>query len=85
MGPPTQRWKKFLLTEAAARDGAYCLDGSPGGGVSVTARWTVSGSVNHFGHTHYRRNRYAARVDLLPVDGIWKIGGIEVLEEEREL
>ena len=55
------------------------------GGLTVTARWNVSGSVNHFGHTHYRRNRYAALVRLLPVDGVWKITQIDVRDEEREL
>jgi hypothetical protein len=25
-------WGKFLLTDAAAKTGAVCLDGSPGGG-----------------------------------------------------
>ena len=47
------------------------------------ARWNVSGSVNHFGHTHYRQNAYDAVLRLTPVDGIWKITAIEVNEEKR--
>ena len=51
----------------------------------VDATWTVSGSVNHFGHVHYRQNRYDAAVHLVAVDGTWKIRGIEVLDERRLL
>ena len=54
-----------------------------GDGVDVHARWNVSGSVNHFGHTHYRQNAYDAVLRLTPVDGIWKITAIEVNEEKR--
>ena len=55
------------------------------GGLVIEASWTVSGSVNHFGHTHYRRNRSAARFGLRAIEGVWKITQIEVLEETREL
>lgn len=54
-----------------------------GEGADVHARWNVSGSVNHFGHTHYRQNAYDAILRLQPVDGIWKISAIEVNEEKR--
>jgi hypothetical protein len=52
-------------------------------GVAVAARWNVSGSVNHFGHTHYRQNAYNATLLLVRADELWKIAGIEVHEEER--
>jgi hypothetical protein len=52
-------------------------------GADITARWNVSGSVNHFGHTHYRQNAYHATLQLIPVDGVWKIIGIDVYEEKR--
>ena len=55
----------------------------PGGGFVADAVWIVGGTVTHFGHRHYRRNRYDARVRLVPVDGIWKIDSVEVHEEER--
>ena len=45
--------------------------------------WTVSGSVSHYGHTHYRRNKNHALVTFV-VDGhLWKIKGIELIEEKR--
>ena len=55
------------------------------GGFRVLTTWTVSGSVNHFGHVHYRQNRYNAELNLLAVDGTWKIRRIELLDERRLL
>lgn len=54
-------------------------------GMDVDSEWLVSGSVSHFGHTHYRKNRYAAILTLVDEKGVWKIGGIEIKEEERVL
>ena len=56
-----------------------------GGSLRVEAIWTVSGSVNHFGHVHYRQNRYDAALHLVAVDGVWKLEGIEILDERRIL
>ena len=53
------------------------------GGFDAFASWTVGGNVTHFGHRHFRQNRYDARFEVVPVDGIWKIRAIEVLGEER--
>jgi hypothetical protein len=42
---------------------------SPGDeGFVANAVWTVSGSVSHFGHTHYRRNKNHALATFV-VDG----------------
>ena len=49
----------------------------------VRSIWTVGGTVTHFGHRHFRQNRYDARVEIVPTEGAWKIGSIEVLDEER--
>ncbi len=54
-------------------------------GFRIDATWTVSGSVNHFGHVHYRQNRYDAAVHIADVEGTWKIREIEVLDERRLL
>lgn len=54
-------------------------------GFIVDAEWTVGGSVSHFGHTHYRQNRYRAKVWIMPVDGTWKIKDIELIDERRLL
>jgi len=52
-------------------------------GFRAHAIWHVGGMVTHFGHRHFRQNRYEALVGVVPVDGVWKIDGIEVLEQER--
>ena len=55
------------------------------GGFVADAVWTVSGSVNHFGHTHYRRNKNRALVTFVKAGDAWKIRGIEFIEEKRLL
>ncbi len=56
--------------------------GDPEGFVA-DASWTVGGTVTHFGHRHFRQNRYDARVEVVPDEGTWKIHSIEVLDEQR--
>ena len=50
----------------------------------VVARWEVIGTVRHWGHGHWRTNRYSARyrVRWAEEDG-WRIGAVEVLDQER--
>jgi hypothetical protein len=57
---------------AAARDG-----------FTVHAVWTVGGMVTHFGHRHFRQNRYDARLEIVPNAGTWKLRAIDVLAQER--
>jgi hypothetical protein len=52
-------------------------------GFTVRSEWTVGGMVTHFGHRHFRQNRYDARIAIVPVDGTWKIRAIDMLELER--
>ena len=54
-----------------------------GAGFTTEARWNVTGSVGHWGHIHQRINQYRARVTIEPIDGTWRITGLDVLEEER--
>ena len=53
------------------------------GGFSARAAWTVAGTVTHFGHRHFRQNRCAAIVTVVPADGSWKIRSLEVLDAAR--
>jgi hypothetical protein len=53
------------------------------GGFIADAIWTVGGTVTHFGHRHFRQNRYEARLDIVPVEGYWKIRSIDVFDEKR--
>lgn len=52
-------------------------------GFTVRSEWTVGGMVTHFGHRHFRQNRYAARLTIAPQDRAWKIRDLEMLELER--
>lgn len=58
---------------------------SKAGGFVADALWTVSGSVSHFGHTHYRRNKNHALVTFEKEGDAWKIRGIELIDEQRLL
>ncbi len=46
-------------------------------------KWNVSGSVGHRGHVHTRTNQYEAELRVQPVDGVWKVTNLQVLQEER--
>jgi hypothetical protein len=52
-------------------------------GLLFEARWTALGTVGHWGHIHTRQNWYHANITVEPVDGAWKITGLELLEEKR--
>ena len=52
-------------------------------GFTALSRWRVTGSVGHWGHIHQRNNEYEARLTLKPIDGVWKITDIELLDEKR--
>ncbi len=52
-------------------------------GLLFHAKWTALGTVGHWGHIHTRENQYDANITVEPVDGAWKITGLELLEEKR--
>ncbi len=52
-------------------------------GYDIHAQWTARGTVGHWGHTHIRQNLYDAILTIESVDGVWKVTGMEVLEETR--
>ena len=51
----------------------------------IETSWTINGSVSHFGHMHYRQNRYRAIIWIAPNEGNWKIQEMEIMEEIRLL
>ncbi len=52
-------------------------------GIAAHTRWNVSGSVGHWGHVHTRTNQYEAELTIEPVDGVWKLTNLTILQEER--
>jgi hypothetical protein len=76
-GGARARVKQVELLKISAED--------HGGDRGFIARctWNVAGSVGHWGHIHQRTNQYEAEFEVRPIDGQWKITGMEILQEER--
>jgi hypothetical protein len=49
----------------------------------VRAKWTIYGTVGHWGHVHQRRNLYEADLVISGASGAWKFTDFEVLDQER--
>jgi len=45
--------------------------------------WTVSGTVEHWGHIHSRTNEYQALFVVEPIDNSWKITRLETIDQRR--
>ena len=45
--------------------------------------WRITGTVNHWGHSHQRRNQYGALIVIQPIEETWKITALDVTEERR--
>jgi hypothetical protein len=54
-----------------------------GNRLTIASDWIVSGSVGHWGHIHQRTNGYRANLEISEIDGVWKLTGLEILEEQR--
>jgi hypothetical protein len=78
----TERGGARARVEAVEVKDAHSVSKS-GEGFVAQARWTVGGTVTHFGHRHFRQNMYDAHVHVVPVDGVWKLSKLEVLEQQR--
>ena len=70
---------KVKTTEIKAAD----LVGRDGNRLTIASDWSVSGSVGHWGHIHQRTNGYRANLEVSEIDGVWKLTGLEILEEQR--
>jgi hypothetical protein len=56
---------------------------SDGSGYSFTTTWMVTGTVRHWAHKHNRLNRYNGVITVRAVGDLWKISGLELLDETR--
>ena len=59
------------------------LTARDGNRLTVVSDWSVSGSVGHWGHVHQRTNGYRANLEISEIDGVWRLTGLEILEEQR--
>ena len=71
------------VQELEIREATATRHDEDGLGYDVRAQWTALGTVGHWGHTHIRQNLYDAILTIQSIDGVWKITGMEVLEESR--
>lgn len=51
-------------------------------GFQYRSRWTVSGTVEHWGHIHERQNQFCAVFSIEPRDGQWKITEMKVEDQQ---
>ena len=58
------------------------LDG--GRSFRTLAEWSVNAFAGHWGHTHRRRMRFSALMELNPVGNTWKVMGLTVLNVRQE-
>jgi len=59
------------------------LGENPGEGAAYRCVWVASGSVGHWGHVHRRTNRYEAVLNVAVFDGVWKLTGMDLMDERR--
>ncbi len=53
--------------------------------LAFECEWVVEGDVGHWGHIHKRINQYQAIMKVKPVEGSWKMYGLEIIEQTRKL
>lgn len=51
-------------------------------GFRFRSRWTVSGTVEHWGHVHERQNQFCALFAVEPKDGVWKITDMQIEDQQ---
>jgi hypothetical protein len=58
------------------------LDDGPG--FRSVAEWTALASAGHWGHPHRRRIRFRALMELVEIEGVWKLAGMTVVDARQE-
>ena len=64
-------------------DGRVTVPASVSKGLDVRLRWTVEGTVEHWGHIHTRVNQYEADFSVRAVGDAWKIVAMNMLNQRR--
>ena len=52
-------------------------------GYVIQCRWNVSGTVEHWGHIHRRKNQYVGNFEVQPFEGNWRLVEMDLTGEER--
>ena len=53
-------------------------------GFCYRGRWTVAGTVEHWGHIHERQNLFEAVFTMEPREGAWKITRMDIVGQEQK-
>ncbi len=78
-GGPRVRVNEIALRECRASESP----GIPEGSFKTRAEWVTIGEVTHWGHTHERTNKYEAEMTISSENEVWRISGLDLLNEER--
>ena len=54
----------------------------PWPGFRYRSRWTVRGTVEHWGHIHERQNEFSAVFSVEPMNGEWKITDMQIEDQQ---
>jgi hypothetical protein len=83
-GGAVSRVREVLIQDGQGRRPPSPVEAtSDARGFGYRCKWTVKGSVQHWGHLHSRTNQYEAVFTVEPRDNAWKITRMEVLNEQR--
>jgi len=52
-------------------------------GFRTVAQWTAKASAGHWGHAHRRTIRFRAHIEVVKVEGAWKLSGITIVDAKR--
>jgi len=78
-GGPRVRVNEIALRECREIEDSH----PPGGSFKTRAGWVTIGEVTHWGHTHERTNKYEAEMTISSEGEVWRISGLDLLNEER--
>ena len=53
-------------------------------GFRTLAEWSAQLSAGHWGHSHRRTLRFRALMELVNTDGVWKLGGLTVVDAKQQ-
>jgi hypothetical protein len=70
------RVKEVVVTDVREIDSDHS-------GQTYECQWRVGGTVGHWGHIHRRNNQYRANISIVPVEGVWKMKALDMIEEVR--
>jgi hypothetical protein len=82
-GGAVSRIREVKMVDSRRWNGPAFAELADERGFAYRCRWTVAGTVEHWGHVHARTNEYEALFTVEPRDNAWKITALDVRNERR--